>query len=79
MSSPGSSARVELPPIDEHIVPPELGYEMDDGELVRVPPSLEPHANCHSRIAALLEAHRGLEFDVAVDMLTRTSLTTRRK
>lgn len=75
MSSPGSSARIELPPIDEHIVPPELGYEMDDGELVRVPPALEPHANRHSKLAALLEAHKALEFDAAVDMLTRTSLS----
>jgi Uma2 family endonuclease len=74
MSSLGSRASIELPPIDEHIVPPELGYEMDDGELVRVAPSLEPHANCHSKIAALLEAHKGPAFDVAVDMLTRTSL-----
>jgi hypothetical protein len=67
------SARIELPAVDEHIVVPDRGYEIDDGEIVLVPPSLEPHANCHSKLSALLEAHKAAEFDVASDMLTRIS------
>lgn len=78
MSSMGSNANPELPPIDEHLVIPESGYEMDDGKLVRVSPALEPHANRNSKLAALLEAHVADDFDVAVDMLTRISQTSDR-
>lgn len=73
MSSPSSSAIIELPAVDEHLVVPDRGYEIDDGEIVLVPPSLEPHANRHSKLSALLEAHKAAAFDVASDMLTRTS------
>jgi Uma2 family endonuclease len=75
MSSRIGQASPELPAVDEHLVVGESGYEVDDGKLVRVPPSLEPHGNRHSKIAALLEAHVADEFDVAVDMLTRISET----
>ena len=78
MSSPSRDASVELPAVDEHIVVPDCGYEIDDGEIVLVPPSLEPHAERHSKLAALLEAHAALELKVAVDMLTRTSVTSDR-
>jgi hypothetical protein len=73
MSSPGSHADSELPAVDERLVAPESGYEIDDGKLVRVPPSDELHGSRHSRVAALLEAHVADDFNVAVDMLTRTS------
>lgn len=36
-------------------------------------PADEPHATRHSKISALLEAHVGEEYEVASDMLTRTS------
>jgi hypothetical protein len=78
MSSPGRHAKKELPAVDEHIVVPDCGYEIDDGEIVLVPPSLEPHANRHSKLSALLEAHKAAEFDVAIDMLTRMSEDTDR-
>jgi Uma2 family endonuclease len=73
MSSPGIDASTELPAVDEHIVVPECGYEIDDGEVVLVPPSLEPHADRHSKLQWLLEAHKAAEFNVACDMLTRIS------
>lgn len=72
MSSPSYRAN-ELPAVDEHIVVPDRGYEIDDGKIVLVPPSLEPHANRHSKLSALLEAHKAAEFDVGSDMLTRMS------
>lgn len=78
MSSPTSHANAELPDIDERLVAPESGYEIDDGKLVRVPPADPPHAIRHSKIAALLEAHAADEFEVAVDMLTRLSETSDR-
>ena len=78
MSSPGSNASTELPPIDEHLVVPESGYEMDDGKLVLVPPAQEPHGDRHSKLAALLEAHAAADFNVAVDMLIRISHDTDR-
>lgn len=64
---------LELPAVDDHIVASESGYEIIDGRLVRVPPSHEPHGNRHSKVSALLEAHVADDFDVASDMLTRTS------
>ncbi len=76
MSSLGSTANPGPPPIDEHIVVSESGYELDDGELVLVPPAHEPHAVRHSKITALLEAHVAEDFNVAVDMLTRMSKTS---
>lgn len=75
MSSP-SDAHRELPDIDDRLVAPESGYEIDDGKLVRVPPALEPHADRHAKLAALLEAHVAEDFNVALDMLTRTSETS---
>src|SRR5690349_9891464 len=77
MSSP-SNASTELPAVDERLVVPDTGYEIDDGKLVHVPPAQEPHANRNSKLAALLEAHAAAEFDVAVDMLTRTSASSDR-
>lgn len=77
MSSP-SNASTELPAVDERLVVPDSGYEIDDGKIVLVPPALEPHANRNAKLAALLEAHAADDFDVAVDMLTRTSATSDR-
>jgi len=71
-----SNASTELPAVDERLVVPDTGYEIDDGKLVRVSPAMEPHANRNSKLAALLEAHVAAELDVAVDMLTRTSRTS---
>ncbi|HWO17716.1 MAG TPA: Uma2 family endonuclease [Kofleriaceae bacterium] len=77
MSSP-SNADTELPAVDEHIVVPDAGYEIDDGKIILVPPAEEPHANRNSKLAALLEIHAADDFDVAVDMLTRISANTDR-
>lgn len=65
----------ELPPVDERLVVPETRHEIHDGELVHVPPADAPHATRHSKTSALVEAHVRSEFDVATDMLTRTSRT----
>ena len=73
MSSRTGHASPELPAVDDHLVVGEQGYEIDDGKLVRVPPSEEPHGDRQSKLAALLEAHVGDDFNVATDMLTRTS------
>lgn len=78
MSSLGIHARSKLPAVDDHIVASESGYEIDDGEVVLVPPSHEPHATCHSKLQWLLEAYKAAEFDVACDMLTRISETSDR-
>jgi Uma2 family endonuclease len=63
----------ELPPVDEHIAPLEMPYEVLDGKLVRVSRSSPEHARRQSKISALLEAHVARRFQVASDMLTRTS------
>jgi Uma2 family endonuclease len=63
----------DLPDIDERLAPPGTRYEVLDGVLVYVPPADEAHGTRHSLISALVEAHAGLAFRVASDMLTRTS------
>jgi len=68
-----SHAGSELPDIDDRLVEPETGHEMYDGELVEVPPSDPPHASRQVQLAALTEAHTGLAFEAAVNLLTRTS------
>jgi Uma2 family endonuclease len=69
-------AEPELPPVDARLVAPETRYELHDGVLVHVPPADEPHGTLHSKISALVEAHAAADFDVASDMLTRTSKTS---
>ncbi|HET7503335.1 MAG TPA: Uma2 family endonuclease [Kofleriaceae bacterium] len=61
------------PAVDDRLVEPETRYEMYEGRLVHVSPADRPHGTRHSKVSALLEAHAGLEFDVASDMLTRTA------
>jgi Uma2 family endonuclease len=73
MSSLGNNANADLPDVNDRLVTPESGYEMDDGKLVRVPPSDPPHAFCHADLSRLLGAHVAGEYRVAIDMLTRTS------
>jgi Uma2 family endonuclease len=46
---------------------------MHDGELVYVSPADPPHGERHVQLAALIEAHTGFAFEVAADLLTRTS------
>lgn len=76
MTSSSPAAAAHLPPIDERLVEPESGYEMDDGRLVYVSPADPPHAIRHSVMSALLRAHASSAFQVAVDMLTRTTATS---
>jgi Uma2 family endonuclease len=66
--------RAASPDVDERLVMPETRFEIIDGEVEYVPPSDEPHGTRHSKISALLEAYAARGYDVASDMLTRTSL-----
>jgi len=59
--------------VDTRLVAPESRYEIEDGRVNYVPPADEPHGTRHSKISALLEAHARNDFEVASDMLTRTS------
>ena len=73
----GSSAQPPrgsaLPPVDERLVMPETRYEILDGKVTRVPPSDEGHGTAHSRVSAILEVYVAAGYNVASDMLTRTS------
>lgn len=73
VSSHSSHVHTELPAVDERLIAPETGYEIDDGKLVHVAPSDEDHAVNQCAIGALLRAHRSVGREVAVDMLTRTT------
>ena len=66
----------ELPPIDERLIAPGSRYEIYDGELAYVAPALPPHATRHSKLSALVETHAHPDFEVASDLLTRTSETS---
>jgi hypothetical protein len=54
-----------LPPVDERLVMPESGYEVVDGQVVRVSPADPPHASRHSKVSALLEAYVVPGYDAA--------------
>lgn len=69
---PGSR-QAEWPDIDDRLVAPETRYEIIDGMLVHVSPADPPHGIRHAQILQLIGAHIGFEFQVACDMLTRTS------
>jgi len=71
MSPTGSNVRSDLPAIDERLIAPNTGYEIEDGKLVKVAPSDPEHASNLSDLAALLTAHRKADRIVAIDMLTR--------
>jgi Uma2 family endonuclease len=73
-SVPGT--RRPLPAVDARLVAGESGYEIVEGRVVAVPPALEPHGQRHSKVNAVLEAFVAADYDVACDMLTRTSETT---
>jgi Uma2 family endonuclease len=73
MSSDPAGTGPDLPDIDDRLVEPQTPYEMLDGELVYVSPADDPHGRRQAQLCALIEAHVGLEFDVASDLLTRTS------
>jgi Uma2 family endonuclease len=64
---------LRLPAVDDRLVAPDTRYEIWDGELVYVSPADPPHGTRHVQLAALVEAHTGLAFEVAADLLTRTS------
>src|ERR1044071_1302212 len=66
----------ELPDVDERLGAPGARHEILEGVLVHVPPADPPHAMRHSKVSALIEAHASSEFQVASDMLTRTSKTS---
>lgn len=73
MSSFDAQMDSDLPPVDARLVEPGTRYEMWDGELVYVPPADPPHGIQHAKISALVELHAAPDFNVACDMLTRTS------
>ena len=52
-----TNVRPDLPDIDDRLVEPETGYEMYDGELVRVSPADPPHAERQVKLGALVVAH----------------------
>jgi len=70
---PAARRRAPLPAVDERLVMPETRYEVIDGKVEYVPPSDEPHGSRHSKVSTLLEIHAAKDYDVASDMLTRTS------
>jgi Uma2 family endonuclease len=70
-----ASRRPALPAVDERLVMPEARYEVIDGKVEFVVPADEPHGSRHSKVSAVLEAYAASGYDVASDMLTRTSET----
>jgi Uma2 family endonuclease len=65
----------DLPDIDDRLAEPGTRYEVWDGELVYVSPADPPHGSRHVQLAAVVEAHADPAFEVAAEMLTRTSRT----
>jgi len=66
------SSRV-WPAVDDRLVMPETRYEVIEGRVRYVSPADAAHGTRHSKISALLEAYVRDSYEVASDMLTRTS------
>ena len=61
-----------LPPIDEHLVEPEVTRdEIIEGRRVVAMPALAPHADQHGELHFVLRAHVAPGYLAAVDLLTR--------
>ena len=69
----GAARDSNLPAVDDRLVAPESRFEIWDGRVEYVAPADEPHGTQHSKLSALLEAHVAADYEVASDMLTRTS------
>jgi hypothetical protein len=70
------TALEHFPPVDERLVMPGSDAEILEGRVLIVPGADPPHAERHYDIAYLLAAHAAPGFRGALDMLTRTSLTS---
>jgi hypothetical protein len=79
LRSPGASdrslrlpGRRSFPPIDEHLVEPEVTRdEIIEGRRVVAMPAKEPHADQHGELQFVLRAHIVPGYLAAVDLLTR--------
>src|SRR2546426_659743 len=65
-----------VPRIDDRLAPPETRIEYLDGKKIISMPADPPHATKHSQIDRVVGAHVAAGYEVAVDMLTRTSKTS---
>jgi hypothetical protein len=59
------------PGVDERLVQPGTRDEMLRGEVIRAQPAHPPHAEQHTRLDYVVEAHVANGYIVATDMLTR--------
>lgn len=79
LKAPGASGRSlhlpgrgPFPPIDEHLVEPEVTRdEIIEGRRVVALPAEAPHADQHGRLQYVLQAHVAPGYVTAVDLLTR--------
>jgi hypothetical protein len=71
-------ARREPPPpdVDDRLAPPETRIEYLDGKKIITRPAHRPHATKHCQVDRVIGAHVAEGYEVAVDMLTRTSKTS---
>ena len=73
---PESDTHNDWPALDDRLVEAETRYEMLDGELIYVPPADDPHGERHAQIALLLALYVRPDYQIALDLLTRTSKTS---
>ena len=64
--------RGSFPPVDEHLVEPEVTRdEIIGGRRIVATPALEPHADQHGELQYVLRAHVAPGYLASVDLLTR--------
>jgi hypothetical protein len=64
------------PAIDDRLAPPETRIEYLDGKKILSMPADGPHATKHGHVTLVVGAHVAKNYELAVDMLTRTSRTS---
>jgi len=68
-----TSVHADLPAVDERLVAPGCGYEIEDGEIVRWEHADEVEGVIRCSLGALLHAHRAIGREAGVNLLTRVT------
>lgn len=71
--SSGTTVHTDFPAVDERLVAPGCGYEIEDGEIVRWEHADEVQGVIRCALGALLCAHRATGREAGVNLLTRVT------
>ena len=69
-------SRADILSPDDHLVTPETGQEMLDGQVMRALPALPPHGDRQCDVSYVIRAFTAPAYVASTELLTRTSATS---